>query len=107
LDVVRAGLYEVELRYARARSDAGSTIRLRAGQSELTARVPAAEAPVIALPHRDLRSRERYVNREWATLAMGQISLSAGRERLLLEAVSLAGNQVLELKGVTLKFLGN
>ncbi len=37
---------------------------------------------------------------------LGKIPLPLGRQRLTLETVSLAGDQTLELKGVTLKFLG-
>lgn len=107
IDVQRAGLYEVELVYACPEADAGSQIRIHGGQSELKVRVPAAPAPVIELPHRDKRSRSRYVNRKWESLPLGQLTLPAGRQRLLIEAISIPGDQALQLKAVTLELSRN
>ena len=105
IDVVRAGTYELELRYACPKADAGSKIRISVGQSALCATVPPAEAPFARLPHRDERGRSRYVNRKWGTLEIGKVMLQEGRQRLTIEAVSLAGKQVMELKAVSLSWV--
>jgi hypothetical protein len=105
VDVARSGVYDVQLQYACPKRDAGSTIRVWAGDAELIGGVAAAEAPAAPLPHRDNRSHERYVNRRWGALLLGRLKLPAGRQRLTVEVVSLPGDQALELKGVTLKYL--
>lgn len=103
IDVVQAGDYAVELRYACPAADAGSKIQLSASDAQLEATVPAAEAPVIPLAHRDERGRERYVNRRWASLPLGRVTLPAGRNTLTLQPLTCPGRQVLELKGVVLQ----
>lgn len=105
LDVVRAGTYKVSLRYACPKADAGSKIQLRVGDASLQKLVKTAEAPFVKLPHRDERGRTRYVNREWGTLEMGTVSLTKGRQRLSIEALSLAGKQVMDLKAVSLEMI--
>lgn len=102
VEVVQPGRYEVELAYACPPEDAGSRIRLRAGDQTLEATVPAAPAPFIPLPHRDEAGKSRYRNREWATLALGALNLPAGPVTLTLEPASLAGSQILELKRLRL-----
>jgi arylsulfatase A len=103
LDVVRAGDYAVELRYACPADDAGSRLRVSAGDAKLEAEVPVAEAPVIALAHRDEAGRQRYVNRQWGSLALGCLSLAVGRNTLTIQALTCPGQQVLELKEVVLR----
>jgi len=106
IDVVRPGRYEVELRYACPAADAGSRIRVTAGEASLEAVVATAEAPPIPLPHRDARGRQRYVHRRWGSLAVGHVTLPAGRTAVTIEALSRPGQQVLELKGVVLRLEG-
>lgn len=112
VDVVRGGTYEVGLQFACPREEAGSKIRVGhrpeggRGRSSLQATVPVAEAPFIDLPHRDERGRGRYVNRRWATLNAGQLAMPNGRGKLTIEVVSLAGQQAMDLKSVTLKRIG-
>ncbi len=103
IDVVQAGDYDVELRYACPAADAGSRIRVSGGEAKLEAEVPAAEAPVIPLPHRDEAGRQRYVNRRWGALPLGRLALPAGRSTLTIQALSCPGEQVLELKGAVLR----
>lgn len=102
IDVVRAGRYELALRYGCAEEDAGATIRVTVGPARLEAQVPAAPAPRIPLPHRDQAGLQRYVNRQWATLPLGTVTLPAGQTTLRIEAVSCPGKQVLDFKGVVL-----
>ncbi len=107
IDVLRAGDYDVALRYACPAADAGSKIRATTGNASLDAVVTATEAPVIPLPHRDEVGRERCVNRQWGTLKLGRMMLPAGRNTLTIEAVSRPGGQVMELKGLVLTCLAS
>jgi arylsulfatase A len=102
LDVVRGGVFAVELIYACQAADAGSTVRVRCGERAIEAAVPAAPAPRIPLPHRDA-GRDTYIDRQWGTLAVGDLPLAAGRQSLVIEAVRTAGGEVLELKHVLLR----
>lgn len=103
IDVAHAGAYDLELRYACAAADAGAKIRVIVGGATLEATAPAALAPVVPLPHRDQPGHQRYVNRQWGTLAVGRLNLPAGRSTLSIEALSCPGKQVLELKGLVLQ----
>jgi len=77
-----------------------------AGEAAREAVGATAEAPPIPLPHRDARGRQRYVHRRWGSLAVGHVTLPAGRTAVTIEALSRPGQQVLELKGVVLRLEG-
>lgn len=101
-DVVQAGDYEVELAYACPAADAGARVRVSIGEQSREIIVPAAEAPLIPLPHRDAEGKERYRNREWGILKAGTFKLPQGPARITLEPLSKPGAQVMELKHVQL-----
>jgi hypothetical protein len=103
IDVVRAGEFAVELRYACPAADAGAKIFVSAGDAKLEATVPVAEAPVVPLPHRDQTGREKYVNRQWGSLPLGRLALPVGRNTITIQALTRPGQQVLELKEVVLR----
>ncbi len=103
MDVVRPGDYAVELRYACPAADAGAEISITAGDARLEATVPAAEAPVIPLAHRDQTGRGKYVNRQWGSLPLGRLPLPAGRNTMTIQAQTCPGQQVPELKEIVLR----
>ncbi|MCW0218741.1 MAG: arylsulfatase [Prosthecobacter sp.] len=102
LDAVKAGDYEVEIAYDCPEEDAGSIISVTAGESSLDGTVEAAPIQDIQLPHRDEKGKARYRNREWATLKLGTLKLTQGPVKLTLEALSMPGAQVMDLKHVRL-----
>lgn len=102
LDAVKAGDYEVEIAYDCPEEDAGSIISVTAGESSLDGTVEAAPIHDIQLPHRDEKGKARYRNREWATLKLGTLKLPQGPMKLTLEALSMPGAQVMDLKHVRL-----
>ncbi len=103
IDVVTAGDYEIEIAYDCPAEDAGSKIRLGMGSGALEAAVAAAPIQDIPLPHRDEAGKARYRNREWAHLKLGTLKLPQGPTRLTLEALSMPGRQVMDLKHVKLR----
>lgn len=103
IDVVRAGKYELALQYACPAADAGSKLRVTVGGTSFDCVVAAAEAPAVPLAHRDELGRQRYGNRQWGTLKVGEVNLPAGRTTLTIQSLSRAGQQVLELKGAMLR----
>jgi len=102
VDVVTAGRYAIEIAFACPEADAGSRIRVHLAGKSLAATVPVAIAPELPLPHRDIKGRTRYRNRDWKTLSLGSLDVSAGRTRLVLEAIEMPGNQVMDVKHVKL-----
>lgn len=103
VDVAAAGDYEIEIAYDCPVEDAGSKIRIGTASGSLEASVPAAPIKDIPLPHRDEAGKARYRNREWATLKLGTLNLKPGPARLTLEALSMPGSQVMDLKHVKLR----
>jgi arylsulfatase A len=100
--VVTAGDYEIELALACPPADAGSRVRIRVGSESIETVVPAATAPEISLPHRDEAGKSRYRNLEWTTLKAGTLTLPKGPAQLTLEALTMPGTQVMELKHLKL-----
>lgn len=103
VDVVEAGTYAVEIAGTCPPEDAGSRLRLTANGSTLETTMPPAPAVEIPLPNRDAKSNERYRNREWTVLKLGQMDLKKGPVKLMMEAVSKPGSQVMDLKHVRLE----
>jgi arylsulfatase A len=96
--IATPGSYVFEIAYACPTEDAGSKIRLSTGGAELEATVPAAPIRSIPLPHRDEVGKDRYLDRDWATLKLGALVLSKGPIKLTLEALHKPGAQVMEFK---------
>jgi arylsulfatase A len=103
IDVARAGDYAIEIAYSCPPEDAGSRLRITAGDAAVEVQVPAAAPVDIPLPHRDAEGHARYRSRAWATLGAGTLALPAGRTRLVLEPVAMPGGQVMDLKHVALR----
>ncbi|MEZ6133405.1 MAG: arylsulfatase [Pirellulaceae bacterium] len=103
LEVMQAGDYTIELAFACPAPDAGSQVRVHAGDAVLETVIPAATAPEIPLPHRDEKSKTRYRNRRWSTLTLGTLKLPSGSAVLTIQPLSMPGKQIMELKHVKLQ----
>lgn len=102
IEVAAGGDYCIAIALACPPADAGSRVRVSAGDGSLEATVPAAPAPEIPLPHRDEDGAAKYRNRAWASLDVGTLTLPPGRTTLILEPLCMPGGQVMDLKHVTL-----
>ncbi len=102
VDVAKAGDYEISLRYACRKADAGSSVRVSVGDVSAEAKVLEADAPIIPLPHRSSEKDRYYVNRRWGVLPMGTLTLPSGPSKLVVDVIQQPGTQALELKGVML-----
>lgn len=100
--VAQAGNYDVSLRYACPKTEAGSRIRVSVGDASVEANVAEADAPIIPLPHRSADKDRYYVNRRWGVLPVGTLKLASGANKLTVEVVESSRTQSLELKGVLL-----
>lgn len=104
IDVVRPGRYDVSLAYVCEERDAGSRIRVTAGQASTDATVQGTAIRPIALPHR--HPGQYYRSLVWSKLAAGTVRLAKGRTRLEVRALTKPGDTVMELKHVALRYLG-
>jgi arylsulfatase A len=102
LDVARAGRYEVTLLYSCAQADLGSRVRVEAGGQRVEGVIRRAHDPP-PLPSPDREPRPEVYEKTWAALPLGALKLDAGRARLSVSAVSVAGKNVAELKAVQLR----
>ncbi|MBK8094660.1 MAG: arylsulfatase [Verrucomicrobiaceae bacterium] len=100
LEVHTPGAYEIEISYA-ASTDA--KLRLSTTSAQLMATLPAAEAPLATLPHRDEDGKARYRDRTWATATLGTLHLDKGTATLTLEALSQQPNIDFKQVKLTLK----
>jgi arylsulfatase A len=101
LDVVEAGAYDINLRYACRASDVGSRIAVEAGGARLEAAIEEATG-TDPVPDHNLIPGSHYIELPWRTLAVGRAALSRGRTRLRVRAISKPGAAVMELKSVSL-----
>jgi arylsulfatase A len=104
LDVVRAGQYEIAIQYATKNPNGELPLQIHGlGASRPIAKLQPQTAPVIPLPHRDERSKERYVNRKWKTTSLVRAELPKGRVKLRLQAEDVPNGQALDFKALVIQ----
>jgi len=106
LDVHNAGRYEVTIDYTCKLPDAGSTIELSFQNSQLEGTVePGWDPPLYTnqdtLPRPDGESPMK----EFRTLKLGEMTLSAGTGPMTLRAIRIPGQSVMDVRRVTLTLL--
>jgi len=106
VEVSAGGTYEVELYYACAKKDVGSTIELslqgRAPGGPDTASVRATVAepndpPLRGADEDCVKRTESYV-KDFRPLKLGRLKLPKGPGKLVLKALEMAGDEVLEAR---------
>lgn len=102
IDVHTTGEYEASIEYACPVADAGATVELGFGEAKTTAKVnPGWFPPLLDDQDRAPRKGESYM-RDFHTLPLGTLKLSAGRGLLRLKALEIPGATVAEVLRVTL-----
>ncbi|MEX0330056.1 MAG: arylsulfatase [Puniceicoccaceae bacterium] len=105
IEVETAGRYAVTLNYTCPEKDVGSRIEIRAGDDSLEVAIAEAFDPPL-YPDRDRFPRESEVHeKDWASLSAGLLKLNSGKTNLTVKALEMPGNQVMELRAVSLKRL--
>ena len=98
VEVPANGTFEVEMYYSCDAADVGSTIRLSCGDASISAKVTEAnEAALVGAAEDRFERVEGYVRR-WKPMTLGQIELEAGRKKLKLQAVEVAGDEVANMR---------
>ena len=106
VEVTRPGRYKITLLYICPPDDVGAEVQVEVAGRQLTGRIPRPHAP-DALPSPDRVPRKEVYEKSWAPLPLGEVSLPAGRTQLLVRALSKPGRQVMDLKAVRIRRLGD
>ncbi len=106
VDVHTPGKYAAVVHYTCPEADVGSQIELSLGTGRAQATVTQAHDPPLvgAAQDRVPRDHESYV-KDFAPLSLGTLELPAGRHELTLRALSMPGQQVMDVRAVTLKLV--
>jgi arylsulfatase A-like enzyme len=102
IEVHTAGTYRVEIQYACPAKDLGANVELRFKDATTTGKVAAAWYPAL-LDQQDRvpRKGESYM-REFRSMTLAPLTLAKGRGALTLRAVEIPGQQVMEVRAITL-----
>lgn len=101
IDVHETGDYAVEIHYACAPADVGSTIELSFRNATLSGKIAPAWDPPL-LDREDRVPRQESLMKEFRPLSLGTIRLEQGRGTLALRTKQIAGTRVAELYLVAL-----
>jgi len=106
IQVGTSGSYEAILYYTCLEVDVGSTIEITFEKQSLKGQVMIAHDPPLIGEKNDRYPRrgESYV-KDFKPLSLGAIELPAGRGRLALRALEVAGFQVMDLRRIVLNRL--
>lgn len=103
LDVHTSGRYSVAIDYTCPVADAGSTVELRLGNQALTGLVqPGWDPPLYTNQDTLPRPPAESQMKEFRTLELGDVTLTAGTGQLVLRALSIPGRSVMDVRRVTL-----
>jgi arylsulfatase A len=101
LNMKQAGKYRVELQYGCVETDTGSMFLFHSKACSFTFKIDKAFDSII-LPDRDYVKRSESVERTWAWISIGTISLRAGQETLTLKLVQKRKNEAGLIKAIRL-----
>jgi hypothetical protein len=102
IEVGRAGDYQAQIHYTCAAADVGSKIELSFGGSRLEGKISEAHDPPLVGAAADRAPRTESYVKDFRPLEMGAIRLAAGRGKLLLRALAVAGKQVADVRYIAL-----
>ena len=102
VQVVNDGDYEITLFYACPEGQTGSVIEVSAGDANVRNTVSHAHDPE-PLPSPDRVKRGEVYEKVWGELVMGTLHLSKGMNELVVKAVSIPGEQAMQLKAVEMR----
>ncbi len=103
IEVLNAGQFEAVVYYTCAEKDVGSTVELSLGDRKIRAKVTEAHDPPLVGESFDRvpRGGESYV-KDFRPLRLGVIAAQEGRYTVKLQAVDIAGAQVMDVRALSL-----
>ena len=101
IEVVANAEFDVILYYACPGLDIGSEIAVVINDKELRGKITQAHDPE-PLPSPDRVKRKEVYEKVWGELEIGFLDLKKGRTQLMVKALTIPGQQAMELKAVRL-----
>lgn len=98
VEVLADGKFEVEIYYTAKEKDLGSEFELRLGDSSLKGIVTKAHDPPLVGADRDRDPRIESYTKDFIPMALGKIQLKKGRGNLVLKALKIPGEEVLDVR---------
>ncbi len=103
VEIGETGDYDVELYYACAKADVGSTVVLSCGDSAVTTKITEAnEVPLRGMENDRVKRAESYV-KEFKPMSLGALHLKKGKGTLTLQATEIPGEEAMEFRLLMLK----
>lgn len=98
VEVMEAGEFEVQLYYTCSEQNLGSRIQLGLGENQLQARVlEAHDPPTRGMENDRVERMESYV-KDFKPMNLGRINLNKGRSEMVLKALEIPGDQVMDVR---------
>ena len=98
VEVLADGEFEVELYYTVKEQDLGSEFELRLGESSLKATITTAHDPPLVGAERDRDPRIESYTKDFRPMDLGKITLKKGRGNLVLKALKMPGEEVMDVR---------
>ena len=101
LNMQQSGKYRVELEYGCLENELGSRFVLQSKAESLEFTINKAFDSIV-LPNRDYVPRAESVERTWDWMPVGNLSLAAGEERIVLKMIQLKNHDAGLIKAIRL-----
>ncbi|WP_439481369.1 arylsulfatase [Cyclobacterium plantarum] len=98
VEVIEAGEFSVEVYYTCSEKNLGSRIQLSVGGNQVQAKVKEAHNPPLRGMENDRVERMESYVKDFKPIPMGRIKLEKGRSKLVLKALEIPGDQVMDLR---------
>ncbi|MCL4109416.1 UNVERIFIED_CONTAM: hypothetical protein GTU68_043644 [Idotea baltica] len=103
VEIGETGDYEVEMYYACATADVGSTVTLSCGSEKITTKISKAnEVPLRGMENDRFKRAESYV-KDFKPMSLGTIHLEKGTGTLTLQATEIPGAEAMEFRLLMLR----
>ncbi|PCJ92280.1 MAG: N-acetylgalactosamine 6-sulfate sulfatase [Flavobacteriaceae bacterium] len=103
IEVLEDGVFEIEIFYTCAKENVGSAFEISFNNSKLTANIlEGHDPPLTGMTDDRIPRIESYV-KDFRSLKIGEISLKKGEGTLVLKALKIAHNEVMDFRLLTFK----
>ncbi len=106
IDVATAGKYEAVVYYTCSRANVGSKVELSFGNRHVTAVVDQPHDPPLYGAEHDRADRgSESLVKDFRPMPLGELELQPGRGLLMLRALEIPGDEVMDVRSVVLTLL--
>ena len=105
IEVNTPGIYRVEIQYTCRAHDVGSIVELRFHDAKSTGKISQAWDPILLDKQDRVPRKGESFLKEFRTLPLEPITLKKGRGALMLRAVEIRGEQVMDVRAITLTLI--